>query len=123
MTIDPTMTDILVVEDEDAIRLWIRTTLEEAGYLVREAPDGESALRVYDERPADLVIMDLVLPNKGGIETSNEIRRRNSQAKIIAVSGSPYNLKVAKLLGADAILIKPFSEQALLELIETILAA
>src|SRR6266480_6327295 len=108
------MADILIVDDEEEIRAWLRVTLEEAGYVVREATDGNAALRMYDERAADLLILNLVMPNKDGIDTAIEIRRRNLNAKIIAMSGSAYNLKVARMLGANDIISKPFSEKALL---------
>jgi len=117
------MADILIIDDEDEIRAWLRVTLEEAGYVVRDAADGNAALRMYDERAADLLILDLVMPNKDGIETANEIRRRNINAKIIAMSGSEYNLKVARKLGANDIISKPFSEQALLNLVKATLEA
>lgn len=116
------MADILIIDDEEEIRAWLRVTLEEAGYVVREAADGNAALRMYDERAADLLILDLVMPNKDGIETAIEIRRRNLNAKIIAMSGSVYNLKVARMLGANDIISKPFSEQALLTLVKATLA-
>lgn len=117
------MAEILIVDDEDEIRSLLRMALEEEGYVVREAADGNAALRAYNERRPDLIITDLVMPDKEGIETIVEVRRQNTRVKIIAISGVSYNLKVAKLLGADHTLNKPFSLDEMLRLVKTSLEA
>ena len=115
------MADILIVDDEDEIRATLELALVEAGHVVRQAADGGAALRMYQERRPDLIIMDLVMPGKEGLEAIIEIRGQDSPVKIIAISGATYNLKVAKLLGADHILEKPFRHEAIVELVETAL--
>jgi DNA-binding response OmpR family regulator len=115
------MGDILIVEDEAEIRSLLVSLLADDGHVVREAADGVAALRMHDERPADLIIMDLVMPNKEGTETIWEIRGTRSPVKIIAISGATHNLKVAKLMGADYTLHKPFALDALLDLVKAAL--
>ena len=116
------MADILVVDDDKEIRATLGIALANAGHVVREAGDGVSALRIYNERQPDLVIMDLIMPGKEGIESIIEMRGQNSPVKIIAISGATYNLKVAKMLGADHTLEKPFDQETILNLVDLALA-
>ncbi len=85
-----------------------------------EAADGQEGVKVYREPPTDLVITDLVMPEKDGIETVIELRHDFPEVKIIAISGgSKYdgaaNLRSARLLGARRTIAKPFEIQELLE--------
>ena len=116
------MADVLIVDDDEQIRYLLGSILTEEGHVVREAAEGNAALRIYEEQTPDLIIIDLVMPEKEGIETIIEIRRRNTTVKIIAMSGLPYNLKVAKIIGADHTLEKPFSEESVAALVKTALA-
>jgi len=106
------MPRILVIDDIPAVRATWRDTLEEAGHDVIEAADGHKALSILSGETVDLVITDIFMPDKDGIETITEIRRVHPGLKIIAVSGfaeessSPY-LRIAQHLGADAALPKP----------------
>jgi two-component system chemotaxis response regulator CheY len=118
------MFSILVVDDEDQIRRLICETLERAGYHVREARDGKEALSLYRLAPADLVIMDILMPDQDGLETTVALRRESPDVKIIVITGGSdmigilNYLDVAKMLGAHSTLQKPFEMKALLETIQ-----
>ncbi|TLY20362.1 MAG: response regulator, partial [Nitrospirae bacterium] len=107
------MPSILVVDDEDQIRQLIRETLEQAGYHVTEAQDGTEALQQYRVTPADLVILDILMPNEDGLETTATLRREFPNVKVIAITGGSDMigilnfLDVAKMLGAHCALQKP----------------
>lgn len=116
------MSNVLVVDDNDEIRSLLRETLEDQGYSVCEAADGEAALRLLGQLPADLIILDILMPGKEGLETIVEIRRQKNPAKIIAMSGTEQHLKVAKLLGADFTLRKPFNFESLSDLVKEVLS-
>lgn len=117
------MASILIIEDDDAIRSLLVTFLSAAGHTVREAADGNEGLRQYRAQPADLVITDMVMPEKEGLGTIMELRREYPQARIIAMSGGlAHNaglyLHMAERLGAVRIMRKPFR----LDELETIIA-
>ena len=118
------MAKILVVDDEELVRQMLRHTLEYAGFEVQEAENGLEAIEKHKNNPADLIIIDIIMPEKEGIETIIEIRRAYSDIKLIAISGfgedSPY-LMMAKHLGADFILDKPFSSDDLLKKVKILL--
>jgi len=120
------MARILVVDDDKEVREMLRQMLERAGYEVVDACDGNVALKLYREQPTDLIITDLIMPNKEGIETIMELRRDFPDVKIIAISGGgrigPKDyLSSAKMLGARRILAKPLDRPKLLKAIEELL--
>ena len=122
------MANILLVEDEEQLRSLLKIVLESAGHTVQEAGDGKEALESYVRNPADLMVTDIVMPNKEGIETILEFRRNHPGLRIIAMSGGGRNsaqdyLKLAKSFGADYVLTKPFSNQAILDVVKTVLAS
>jgi DNA-binding response OmpR family regulator len=90
--------------------------LERAGYEVVEATDGERAIRTLGETRADLVITDMVMPEREGVETIQAIRKDHPEVGIIAISGAGGGayLRLACPLGADAALMKPVSSEVLL---------
>jgi len=113
---------ILVVDDEASVRRVIRRMLESAGYAVREAPNGKAAMLEFKQRPADLLITDIFMPEQEGIETIGAMRREHPELRIIAISGvagNPY-LRMAEIMGAYATLQKPLR---LLPVLETVRAA
>ena len=121
------MKSVLIVDDDLNTRKSLRRILERAGYAVLEASDGNEAIRQFDDNNPDLVVTDLIMPEKDGIETLFEIKQKDNDAVIIAISGggriSPNNyLDAAKKLGAAATLEKPFSPEALLTVIKDALA-
>ncbi len=114
------MARILVIDDDELIRITLRNILQRAGYEVTLATNGQDGLKKFRERPADLVILDIIMPEKGGIEVLGEFRRDAPEAKIIAISGGVMGretdyLAAPKELGADHCLAKPVRPRDLLE--------
>ena len=115
------MPSILVVDDEDQIRQLIRETLEQAGYDVQEARDGKEGLERYRALPADLVIMDILMPDQDGLESIMTLRQEFPASRVIAITGGSDMigilnfLDVAKMLGARRTLQKPFEMKTLLD--------
>jgi len=118
---------ILLIDDEEPFRRMLRIVLSDLGYAVTEAREGGEALTLLRQGSADVVITDLIMPGKEGIETIKELRRDHPQVKIIAMSGggrlSPANyLHIAQVMGAHRILTKPFSHDELKQVLEDLLA-
>ncbi len=115
---------ILVVDDEEAIRSFLRKVLTGVGYEVLEASDGKKAVKLVEASPVDLVITDLAMPEQEGLETIRILRRRHPQLKIIATSGrfAGKLLRVAEYQGADATIAKPIRPDELLELVRRVMA-
>jgi CheY-like chemotaxis protein len=104
----------------------VRLVLEDAGHQVQEAGDGKEALESFKKRRPDVVVTDLVMPNKEGIETIIELRRSCRDVKIIAMSGGGRNnaddyLILAKRFGACITLTKPFANKEMIEAVNTAL--
>ena len=120
------MAHIILIEDSNSLRGILKKTLEYEGHEVLDAQDGKDGERLYREGYADLVITDIVMPNKDGIETIIELRRDFPDIKILAISGggrigSEQYLDMAKSLGAQDILGKPFKQKDLLESVRKLL--
>lgn len=116
---DRNMTRILLVDDDDGLRKVLAQALSQSGYAVQEASNGRVALELYDRHGADIVVIDVVMPEKEGLETIVELKRRPRVPGIIVMSGggqiSPkVYLKIAKAYRADIVLEKPFSGEELL---------
>lgn len=121
------MPSLLLIEDDDLFRDALARALAEHGYKVIQAPDGEQGVRLFRAAPTDLVITDMVMPNKEGLETVAELRREDPNVGIIAMSGglahsAPLYLKLAGAFGANRSLKKPFTLDALLTAIQEVLA-
>ena len=117
------MTRILLVDDDESFRPMIASALERFGFDVVSAVNGREALKLFQEQRPDLVITDLIMPEKEGLETIRDLRLLAPDVRIIAMSGGGRNnpvcyLRIASQLGADQILPKPFSFQELLDAIE-----
>lgn len=113
------MTKVLVIEDEEMVRSTIKQILEKAGYEVEVAENGKLGLEQQELNPADIVVTDIIMPEKDGVETTIELRSRFPNTKIVAVSGGGRVrnlsfLEHAKQMGADVILPKPFTREELL---------
>ena len=112
------MARILVIDDDALLRRAIRVALEAAGYEVIEAGDGPAALRVYREQGADLLLVDLFIPEPDGLEVIRTVRAEVPDAKIIAMSGGGSLkldlLAAAEAFGASRKLWKPFVPDVLL---------
>jgi DNA-binding response OmpR family regulator len=117
------MARILIIDDESQIRSMLRLMLERVGYEVDEAPDGLEGIRQYREDPADLIITDLIMPNKDGIGMIIDLRKEFPKVKIIAMSGGGVNrpegyLDGAKKLGATRTLTKPIDRDEMLKAVK-----
>jgi CheY-like chemotaxis protein len=117
---------ILIIDDEPQIRSMLKLMLERDGYEVAEAPDGIEGIRIYRQNPADLIITDLIMPNKDGIGVIIDLKKEFPNVKIIAMSGGGLNkpegyLKGAKKLGAACTLTKPIDRGEMLRAIKDIL--
>lgn len=117
---------ILVVDDDDQLREMLRKMLEKAGYEVIEASDGKEALNLQEKSPSDLMITDIIMPEKEGIDTIMDFRMNYPQVRIIAMSGGgrigpTEYLDMAEKLGADKTFAKPFSSKAMLATIRDLL--
>lgn len=110
------MAAILIVEDEPAMASGLRDNLEFEGYVVRIACDGEEALASAAESPPDLILLDLMLPRRNGLDVCRELRRRGLSVPIIMLTArSQETDKVVGLeLGADDYVTKPFSVRELM---------
>ncbi len=117
---------IMVIDDDEHIRSLLRNFLERDGYEVMEAENGKIGLNLLCENGADLVITDLIMPEKEGIETIRELRRDFSDVKIIAISGGgaigpETYLQMAKRMGAHRTFEKPFKLKEMSEAIRELL--
>ena len=120
------MTKILVVEDDVSFRNVLVQMLKNSGYFVQQAGDGDQALEICCEFDPDIVITDIIMPNKEGLETIQDLMAIKPGIKIIAMSGGgkygPYSyLPLALKLGAKAVLEKPFMRNEMIEVIENVL--
>ena len=121
------MKRILVIDDDEAFRRVFADTLVRAGYQVLTAENGVVALKLFRAQPVDLVITDLVMPEKEGIETMLELHKLQPTLKIIVMSGGgrvdPTDyLPMAKQLGASKTLAKPFKSEEMLDAVAGLLA-
>jgi DNA-binding response OmpR family regulator len=120
------MACILIIDDEDMIRNLLVKIFEREGYETITASDGKEGIKRHRESPADLIITDLIMPGKEGIETIMELRRDFPAVKIIAMSGGgnidpETYLRIAKTMGAMKTLTKPFDRKELLKTIQELL--
>ena len=117
---------ILLIDDDPIFRGMVKQALELAGYDVTEAADGNEGLKIQFERSADLIISDIIMPEKEGIETVLEIRERFPAVKIIVISGGGWygteiDFDMAEKLGAVT-LDKPFEIEDLMAAVKQMLA-
>lgn len=120
------MAKILIIEDDEEVREYLESVLSRAGYECLSAHNGQAGVDLFMTNPADLVITDIIMPEKDGIETIMDLRRKNSSLKVIAISGGgraePENyLHSAKLLGANKTMKKPFTNEEMLGAIRDLL--
>ncbi len=118
---------ILLIEDDAILSSTLKNLIETEGYRVEIANDGLSGLNKYKNDRFELVITDIILPGKDGMEVISEIRQHDWKTKIIAISGSssfPSNdfLLMASIMGADVVLTKPFEVEDLILAIKELLS-
>jgi len=120
------MARILIADDDQQVRVMLRMTLERAGYEVVEAEDGNQAVTQFKAEKPDLVVTDIVMPEKEGIETIMELKALDPNVRIVAISGggriNPEDyLSWARKFGVKETFIKPVDRQLLLEAVERLL--
>lgn len=120
------MRKILIIDDEHHILMMIKKMLERAGFEVDLASNGVHGLELFKEIEADLVITDIIMPEKEGLETIREMKKLRSDLKIIAMSGggrisSNSYLESAKIFGASRVIQKPFSQKEMLNAVTDLL--
>ena len=113
------MAKILVIDDKEQLRDLLKKMLTRDGHQVFMAQDGEEGVRSFYQFKPDLIITDIIMPNKDGIEVIMEFLNANPELPIIAISGgrraikAGFNLDSAEMLGVKGILQKPFTHQQL----------
>jgi CheY-like chemotaxis protein len=117
------MARLLVIDDQVYVRDVMRRILESAGHQVLLARDGEEAMRLVRREPIDLLLCDIFMPEKDGLEVIREVRREYPGMRIVAMSGGSFDgrldvLAVTPELGADATLRKPFTPDNLCAVVE-----
>ncbi|MBF0622393.1 MAG: response regulator [Magnetococcales bacterium] len=121
------MANILVIEDDTPVLKLICQILESDGYSVLSAKDGEEGIALFHENSIDLIITDMLMPNKDGVEVILEIKELLADVGILAISGggrgmdARLSLQIAKEFGAVETLAKPFSRQELLDAVSVLL--
>jgi DNA-binding response OmpR family regulator len=116
------MRTILVVDDEESIRLLYKEELVDAGYRVLLAPDGESALKIIEEKRPDLVTLDIRMPGMDGIEVLQKIKRMDKSIPVIMSTAYGEYRQNFDVWASDAYIIKTANLDELIETIERLVA-
>jgi len=120
------LASILIIEDDNEVREFLESVLTRAGYQTHTAANGREGVQVFRTGNFDLVITDIIMPEKDGIETIMDMKRERSDLRVLAISGGgraePDNyLESARLLGADATMKKPFTNQEIIATVKQLL--
>lgn len=120
------MARILIIDDEELVRLTLQDVLTSNGHTVSVANNGEQGVTMQTADPFDLIITDILMPAKEGMETIIELRQSWPNLKIIAISGggkglTPNYLERAQQLGAAEVLTKPFTETEIIKTVNSCL--
>lgn len=118
------MYSVLLIEDDESLREFLRITLVGAGYTVAEAINGRQGVKAFRKSPTDLVVTDLYMPERDGLEVIEALRRSHPRVKVLAISGASGTMgyfSLAQSLGAVAVLQKPFGSAAFLKVVEQLL--
>ena len=115
-----------MMDDDELLRDALRVVLEAAGYEVMEAADGNAGLELQREHGVDLVLVDIFMPERDGLDVIRALRAENPQPTIVAMSGGGRTgqievLEAAAALGASRTLVKPFEPRQLLKVIRELL--
>ena len=118
---------ILVADDDPGIRRTLQIGLTQAGYEVIEARDGEEAMRLWRDVGADLVISDIYMPDKDGIEVIRELRAESPTTPVISMTSSGRSknldpLRYSATFGASRTIAKPFTLEEMLAIVKQVLA-
>ncbi len=122
------MRKILIIDDEPYILLMLKKMLEKAGFEVDLASNGREGMALFQKDSADLVITDIIMPDKEGLELILEMKKLRPELKIIAMSGggriSPESyLECARHFGAEKVFQKPFRQKDLVSAVLELLPA
>ena len=122
------MLRVLIIEDDEQMRVLLGQAMQWAGYSVVTAENGRLGQQLFEEQPADLVITDLIMPEQEGLETIRSLKLQCPEVKIIAISGGGRigpgaYLPAAMELGADLVFAKPFDIKELVSSAGDLLAA
>ncbi len=112
---------ILVVDDDVDFREFVTDLLESRGFIVYKAENGKKGVDIVKEEKVDIILTDMIMPEREGVETIMEVKIIHPEIKIIAMSGAMRRetyLQIADGLGADATLSKPFKKQEMFDAIE-----
>ena len=115
---------IMLVDDAVFMRTTIRKTLEKAGYNnILEAADGDEAVAIYRRENPDLVLLDITMPGKSGIEVLGEIIEYDPKAKVVMCSAIGQEMMIQKAIGCGALefIVKPFKKEELQKVVAYIL--
>jgi CheY-like chemotaxis protein len=112
---------ILVVDDDKNVQYVLKRVLEDYSYDVRVADDGYGALAALKQRPANVILLDILMPEKDGLETVLQLRREYPEVIVIAMSGATFDfLSTAQKFGANHTLNKPIHPDTLIALLKRI---
>jgi CheY-like chemotaxis protein len=123
------MASIMVIDDDIQVRKFVRELLEGEGYEVREAGNGTEGVKAFRQRPADLVLCDIFMPEKEGLQTIRELQDEFGKVRIVAMSGGNHQcaqvdfLPLARKCGAVSVLHKPLAPKSLLGAAREVLGA
>ncbi len=116
------MSEVLIADDSEFMRNLLREILEEDHQIVGEVENGVEAVETYKEENPDLVMMDIVMPIRDGIEATDEIKNTDPNANVIMCTsvGQEEKMKEAVKAGADGYITKPFQKPSVMEAIEDV---
>ena len=122
------MATILITDDDPTLRAIAAELLAAEGHRILEALDGDEAIRILEEEAVDLLVLDMLMPNKDGLETILELRRRKTPVRILAISsGGSMDLdsllRTAMVFGADRLMSKPLRLSTFASTVAEMLAA
>ena len=117
--------DVLIVDDSEFMRNLLREILEEKFEIAGEAENGVEAIELYKEKQPDLVMMDIVMPIRDGIEATGEIKQFDGGSRVIMCTsiGQEEKMKKAVKAGADGYITKPFQKPSVMEAINDVISA
>jgi two-component system chemotaxis response regulator CheY len=116
------MAEVLIADDSEFMRNLLREILEEDHTIVGEVENGVEAVEVFTEEHPDLVMMDIVMPIRDGIEATDEIKTASPDANVIMCTsvGQEEKMKEAVKAGADGYITKPFQKPSVMEAIQDV---
>jgi CheY-like chemotaxis protein len=122
------MASILIVDDDPTVRLIARELLRDGDHAIVEAADGDLAMAVIQAVPLDLIVLDLLMPNKDGLEVLRHVKAHYPHIRILAVSsggriGAVSYLETARVFGADEVMMKPLRLDSFANVVEALLQA